>query len=239
MSDSHENEHALNLSVMIFIKWLTEDHSTAISISAAFISAGALVVAAKAYRLNRQVAERAGRLKHVQVTKVAAGTQRYSRGFKAVNGPNEITITDAMLCITYHVTEMGEIWYSHRHVRYLRATSLGLLGIDSPALPVRLLPYDEKVWKLPPWHVLAMPAEVTIAGSVYSQCVHLQLRVSTSGDILTSDELTTGGHAHTPRHSTDIWSDTSLEELLVSTRNDERLIGLHEWLKKLIIGAAT
>jgi hypothetical protein len=230
----------LDLLLVTFLRWLGEYHSTIVSVFAVLVSLSAFVVAFKSYKLNRQAAERSGSLKEILVTKLAAGTRYYSRGFRAINGPDELTITSALLRIDYHlVAEVGSS-HSRRFIRYLRPTSFELLGIQSPELPVRLAPNDEIAWKLPPWRALDLPHEVTIEGITYAQCIHLQLEVTASGSTYSSNAIKAGRHVSVLRpYLTDITPDQSVEELLGDTQNSffmrgQLMIGLHRWIKHLI-----
>ncbi len=122
---------------------------------------------------------------------------------------------------------------------YLHSTSFECLGIRGPTLPLRLEPYAEASWILPPyvWH---FPNSVHIEGIAYDQWVGLCLAVVASGQTMSSNELRYG-HRHQAFNflvSTDNNDELSLVEVLERTEAaygaGKLWIGLYEWLVSLI-----
>lgn len=220
---------------------LFDYRSDIIALISAIIAAAALVVAMRAQRLSRELADRAGRLRSVALTKVNVGNRRYTRGFTARNGPDEVTITNVLLCIAYELANDENSWTVRRFERYLRASSFELLGIQGPELPIRLAAYDEQTWKLPR-KVIDFPYSVTINGQIYAQHLELRLRVTASGEQMISEPLGLGDQHQAPRIISDKFPDQHLEELLSTSEQPYMsglsLIGLSEWLRGLIEASA-
>lgn len=225
---------------MTVFTWLSKNPSIIISGVSTLISACALIVAIGSQQISRQMAERSGRLRRIALTKMHVGTRRYTRAFTAMNGPDEVTLTEALLRITYELADEEQLWTVRRFVRYLRPTSFELLGIQGPCLPKRLAPYDEAKWQLPR-RAFNFSHTTTIAGKSYDQHVSLCLELTSSGSKLVSDSFDLGTKHTTFRIATDSTVDQHLEELLEDAQEPRfgvGMSGLYEWLCELIEAAA-
>ena len=222
--------------------WLVDHRTFAVSLSSVVISAIALIVAIRAqhanYRLARTVAEKAGRLQNITVVRLDAGS-RYTRGFKVLNGPDEITVTDARFLVTYSLVERNKLIGAARFMFTLRSTCFDILGIEGPSLPLRLAPYEEIVWRLPRYardlDLMSTPEETT-----YDQFLRLQLEVTASGATAVSSKISIGLRQQVFWYnSTDSFDSDSLISVLERTQasyreGGQKWIGLHEWLLSLI-----
>src|SRR5450432_2862756 len=135
-----------------YVTLLTQHQASVISLTSVLIAAAALIVAIRAqranYRLARQMAQRVGRLANVTAAQVWAGN-RDRLLFKVLNGPDEITIDNVRLRLTYGLIKSGDLRGAWSLAFYLRHTCFELLGIKGRSLPLRLAAYDQALWELP------------------------------------------------------------------------------------------
>jgi hypothetical protein len=98
---------------------------------------------------------------------------------------------------------------------------------------MRLAPYDEATWELPP-QSFNFAHTTIIEGESYDQHLHVQLELTASGSTLLSEGLKLGSKHETFMIHTSIACDQHLVELLEDTRLSQiegiRMTGLYEWL---------
>ncbi len=101
------------------------------------------------YQLQLQADQRKARLKAVEVL----GRDKRKRigfGFKILNGPDEVTISDAKINITYKVYRDAAILRHDILIRLVvRSDEFRVLGITGKPFGFRLIPNDEVEWRFP------------------------------------------------------------------------------------------
>lgn len=248
MLDNLSNDRIITFTgfqVDSFLQWMHHLSSNVISIASVVIAAFSLAVAIRAQRIQRAnfrladaISRKSGRLQMVQVANIKQGNE-YRLGFTALNGPDEITITDVFLRLTYSMVKPDSVLGDWRFIGSLRATCFDLLGISGPAAPFRLAPYDEVSWGMPRYaHYLQYA--VNSQHDKYDQWIELELIIVASGSKYPSNKLRIGTKKSVLGfRSTHASSDLSLVQILKDTEAEflvegQRWIGLNRWLLSLI-----
>jgi hypothetical protein len=159
--------------------------------------------------------------------------------FKAINGADGMTISNVTLQITYSRARPDKLRDNWKFTRYLRSTSFECLGIRGPTLPLRLEPYAQASWILPPY-IWQFPRTVRVEGISYDQWVELRLIVEASGQTMPSS-LLRYGHGHptfnflvNQEYNPDLGLVEVLERTEAAYGAGKLWIGLYEWLVSLI-----
>ncbi len=203
------------------------------SVASAAIAAAALVISIRAqranYRLAQKVADQAGRLRSVEILRRDEPSAGF--GFKAQNGPSEVTITDAIVQIIYIARTEGKILHAGRKVYFsIRADEFELVGITGPQLGFRLAPYDQAHWRMP-ISFSEFPFSIR-AEQGYNDDQHIEFRfsVTASGDTKVSEPYTLGFSRISLLDSTYHFEETSLISLLRYQMPD----GMRNWLLRVL-----
>lgn len=112
----------------------------------------ALIVAHRAqranYRLAKEIAERAGRLASILIRTGGTSSADFTIDLVAINGPNEVTITNVGLEVTHRPT--GTTWRGGQGFRFWVAhDEFGLFGITGPEPGFRFAAHEQVVWRMP------------------------------------------------------------------------------------------
>jgi hypothetical protein len=203
--------------------------SSHIPLISLLISAGGLVVAINSQRIAKKAAERAGRLKAINISKAATESVV---GFDAVNGPNDVTLATAHLRVRYSLTTSKGFRRNRQLVFDLRHTCFSLIGIVGPSFPHRFIAYDQVGWRLSR-HALQLQA--LLENPTCTQCVQVQLRLKASGETAASKRLTLGTvpTRFRFREVANLGEIDLIEALELFSAQPER-IGLHKWMLGLI-----
>jgi hypothetical protein len=206
-----------------------------IAFSSVLIAAGALLVSIMALRAsNRQAREDRDRSERLKAVVFAPRELRPPTGFgfKAINGPGEVTVTDAWLRITYQ-TQSG-ILHGERHNLMIGQYYFALLGFMGPRMPFHLPPNDEAVWRM-------SPATVDIRLNHRSkdpgvlQCLQFQFSVTASTIKTPSRVITIGSHHPRPipilGHNTTTHYDMALDSDAQLNRLPKEF---REWLQTIM-----
>lgn len=116
--------------------------STLISIISVAVAFVALILSWRAQRTH-------GRLQAVEIAHRDKQKQ-IGLGFRVRNGPNELTITGAVINMVYKVNKQHAVlWNDERFTFAVQSDEFEILGITGPEFGFRLEPFDEAEWRFP------------------------------------------------------------------------------------------
>jgi hypothetical protein len=172
--------------------------ATAASSLSTFIAFAALIISQRAqranYELQLKLSQRTGRLKQV-LSLYPDKVKGLGYGFKIINGPDELTVSQVTLDLTYRKFRKTSLRWTDEMVNITvpsqEFTILGLSG-DKPGF--RLKQNDEVEWRFPrDLHRLSPEA----AGRNREQGLEIRFRVTASGETMASDPLRFGSNRYT------------------------------------------
>jgi hypothetical protein len=141
------------------------------------------------YKLQLELSQRLGRLKKV-ILLYPEGHERTGYGFKVLNGPDEVTVSNAILNMTYRIYRAPTLWRVDKAVEFaIPPQAFNILGLSGKAPGFRLHGYGEAVWRFPT--NLPTLLDKTIDGRLNQQ-IELRLTVTASEDTKTSEPLMLG-----------------------------------------------
>lgn len=141
------------------------------------------------YKLQLELAQRPGRLQQVGPL-YRDKVNGLGYGFKVVNGPSEVTVSYAMLHLTYRVYRQLAIQQIDQEVQIaIRPHEFTILGVSGKGFGFRLAPYDVEEWRLP-FNLPELSYETS--DGKREQEIELYFAVTASGLIKNSEPLTFG-----------------------------------------------
>jgi hypothetical protein len=169
---------------------------TIISIISVVIAFAAFITSWRAqranYKLQLQVSSQAGRLQAV-TSLSRKKLENKGSGFKALNGPNELTLTNANLRITYTLHRTNAAFWGEEIFTFsVSSDEFGVLGMSGPEFNFRLAPYDEVEWRLPLSVSWSLPKLSDSKGNL-SQEIKLGFSLTAAGETKEADQYVIGG----------------------------------------------
>jgi hypothetical protein len=153
-------------------------------------------------------------------------------GFKIVNGPDEVTISECYLTISYEHKNFGALIWDKETIilEDIRSDEFAILGIKGPAPGFRLRPRDEVTWRFPSSasnRFLGESTEESVRDDSRRQ-IKFTFRVVASGNVVCSKPFLPSGVISNTllgfRHTAQIYG--RLESLVLSVLAQDALPGL-------------
>jgi hypothetical protein len=172
--------------------------STAVSALSTAIAFAALIISQRAqranYELQLKLSQRAGRLKQVMYL-YPDKVKNLGYGFKIINGPDEVTVSQAALDLTYRSFRSTSLRWTDDMVHItVPSQEFKILGLSGREASFRLAPNDEVEWRFPrDLHKLSYKE----ADRNREQGLETRFRVTASGETMTSEPLTFGSKRQT------------------------------------------
>lgn len=207
----------LNISISITISIIS-----AVIAFAAFITSWRVQRAT--YRLQRQIADQVGRLRSVEAVS-RNENKKLGTGFKVRNGPSKVTVTSAVISISYSFIKAGRLLrQDEQSVFEVLSDEFGVLGITGPEFSFRLGRFDEAEWRLPFLASFRLPQDRRVEGGRKEQ-IEFTFSVTASGNTETSARFRPGGGFTYPTILGGYWRNVynvwGLEDLVLAVLANE------------------
>jgi hypothetical protein len=170
--------------------WITAISTAALAVFAIVTAVYAIkAFGTQSRQLQLELARRPGRLQKVMPL-LPDRHERLGRGFKVLNGPDEVTVSRAILYLTYRMYRAPTLRWVDKVVEFaVLPHDFKILGLSGRALGFRLDPYGEEAWRFS--YDLPELSYETVDGQ-RNQQIELRLTVTASENTETSEPLMLG-----------------------------------------------
>ena len=177
------------------------------------------------YKLQQEISERPGHLKEI-TTLYRDKRERLGVGFRILNGPTEMPVTDAVINMTYTVHKHSAVRFEEKFTLPVRAKDFGVLGISGPKFEFTLTPYKQAEWRFPLSSSWYLPELTSIDNEVLTQQIEFVFSVTVAGETTSSEpEFLFGGDICKPTFGYKYanGSRSSLEDIIVGSLAADRV----------------